>query len=127
MKNIGASLSKFGVMFAIGVIAIGVVAAPPHARNGGANPAAEPVLKGEAAFGDWRVDHPGVMRMITAADLPKPYASASARNQPKVVPQPEGAFPQVLPGFKIERIASGIRNPRLLRTAPNGDIFLADS
>ncbi len=127
MKNIGASLSKFGVLFAIGVIAIGVVAAPPHARNGGANPAAEPVLKGEAAFGDWRVDHPGVMRLITAADLPKPYASASARNQPRVVAQPEGAWPQVLPGFKIERLATGIRNPRLLRTAPNGDIFIADS
>jgi glucose/arabinose dehydrogenase len=126
MENLGASLSKFGVLFAIGVISIGVVAAP-HARNAVANPAAEPVLKGEAAFGDWRVDHPGVMRLITAADLPKPYASASARNQPRVVPQPEGAWPQVLPGFKIERLATGIKNPRLLRTAPNGDIFIADS
>jgi glucose/arabinose dehydrogenase len=96
-------------------------------RNGGANPGAEPVLKGDAAFGDWRSDHPGVVRLITAADLPKPYASASARNQPRVVAQPEGAWPQVLPGFKIERLATGIRNPRLLRTAPNGDIFIADS
>jgi glucose/arabinose dehydrogenase len=128
MKNVGSSFSKFGVLFAICVISIGVVAAP-HARNRGANPGAapEPVLKGDAAYGDWRTDHPGVMRLITAADLPKPYASASARNQPRVVAQPEDAWPQVLPGFKIERVATGIKNPRLLRTAPNGDIFIADS
>jgi glucose/arabinose dehydrogenase len=126
MKVFGSSFSRFGVLFAIGVISFGVVAAP-NMKNGGANPGAEPVLKGDAAFGDWRSDHPGVMRLITAADLPKPYASASARNQPRVVAQPEGAWPQVLPGFKIERLATGIRNPRLLRTAPNGDIFIADS
>jgi glucose/arabinose dehydrogenase len=128
MKAFSSSISKFGVAFAIVAISLSVVAAP-SARNSGANPggAAEPLLKGTAAFGDWRADHPGVMRMITAADLPKPYASTSARNNPRVVPQPEGAWPQVLPGFKIERLATGIRNPRLLRTAPNGDIFIADS
>jgi glucose/arabinose dehydrogenase len=128
MKAFGSSLSKFGVAFAIAAISFSVVAAP-SARNSGEAPGAtaEPLLKGTAAFGDWRADHPGVMRMITAADLPKPYASTSARNQPRVVPQPEGAWPQVLPGFKIERLATGIRNPRLLRTAPNGDIFIADS
>jgi glucose/arabinose dehydrogenase len=32
-----------------------------------------------------------------------------------------------LPGFKVELYASGLDNPRLLRTAPNGDIFLAES
>jgi hypothetical protein len=119
MKAFGLSVWKFGVVFAIAAISLGVIAAP-NARNGGvksgANPAAaaEPMLKGTAAFGDWRADHPGVTRMITAADLPKPYASASARNQPRVVPQPAGAMPQVLPGFRIERIASGIRRIRLL-------------
>lgn len=128
MKNFRSSFSRFAVLFAIGAISLGVVAAP-NVKNGGANPpaGAEPVLKGTAAFGDWRADHPGVIRMITAADLPKPYASSSARNQPRVVPQPEGAWPQVMPGFKIERLAAGIKNPRLLRTAPNGDIFIADS
>ena len=128
MKDFGSSLSKFGVAFAIAAISLSVVAAP-RASNSDGNPgaAAEPVLKGTAAFGDWREDHPGVMRMITVADLPKPYASTSARNNPRVVPQPQGAWPQVLPGFKIERLATGIRNPRLLRTAPNGDIFIADS
>jgi glucose/arabinose dehydrogenase len=132
MKGFGSSLSKFGVVIAIAAISFCVVAAP-NARNSGLNSGANPgaaadtILKGTAAFGDWRADHPGVMRMITAADLPKPYASSSASNQPRVVPQPEGAWPQVKAGFKVERIATGIRNPRLLRTAPNGDIFVADS
>ena len=31
------------------------------------------------------------------------------------------------PGFKVELYAAGLDNPRLLRTAPNGDIFLAES
>src|SRR5271154_6019817 len=37
------------------------------------------VLKGEAAYGDWRTEHPGVFRLITAADLPKAFATESAR------------------------------------------------
>src|SRR5581483_5352879 len=30
-------------------------------------------------------------------------------------------------GFKVEQFATGLDNPRLLRTAPNGDVFLAES
>jgi hypothetical protein len=30
-------------------------------------------------------------------------------------------------GFKVELYATGLDNPRLLRTAPNGDLFLAES
>jgi glucose/arabinose dehydrogenase len=33
----------------------------------------------------------------------------------------------VPPGFKVEAFATGLASPRLLRTAPNGDIFVADS
>jgi glucose/arabinose dehydrogenase len=128
MKAVNSSFSKFAVVFAIAAISLCVIAAPNSGVRKSASPAAaEPVLKGTAAFGDWHSDHPGVMRLITAADLPKPYASSSARNQPRVVPQPTGAWPQVLPGFKIERLATALKNPRLLRTAPNGDIFIADS
>jgi glucose/arabinose dehydrogenase len=43
-----------------------------------------------------------------------------------VVPRPENAWPVTLPGFKVELYATGLDNPRLLRTAPNGDIFLAE-
>jgi glucose/arabinose dehydrogenase len=128
MKVFGSTFSRFTIPFAITVICLGVLVAP-YAKDRSAATAspADTVLRGTAAFGDWHADHPGVMRLITPADLPKPYATSSARNQPKVVPQPQDAWPQVLPGFKIERLATGIKQPRLLRTAPNGDIFIADS
>lgn len=120
MKGVAVSIARFAIV--AGVLGAGIALLADGPR-----PAAEPVLKGTAAFGDWRADHPGVRRLITAADLPKPYASPSARNVPRIVPQPEGAWPQVETGFKIERLATGLHNPRLLRTAPNGDIFIADS
>ena len=85
------------------------------------------VLTGEAALGDWTTDAPGVRRRITIAELAAPYATESARNFPKVAPRPEGAMPQVPAGFKVEVFASGLNRPRMLRTAPNGDLFVAES
>jgi mono/diheme cytochrome c family protein len=78
-------------------------------------------------FTDFRVEKPGVVRKITVADLPAPFASQSAGNAPRVVPRPEGVWPQALPGFKVELYASDLENPRLIRTAPNGDYFLAET
>jgi glucose/arabinose dehydrogenase len=80
-----------------------------------------------APFADYRTEHPGVTHHITVADLPKPYATSSANNQPRLVPRPEGAWPVGLPGFKIDLYADGLNLPRLTRTAPNGDIFVAES
>jgi len=85
------------------------------------------VLTGQAAFADYTQEKPGVFRKLTLADLPAPYATRSAQNDAHMVSRPEGAWPQALPGFKVELYASGLDNPRLLRTAPNGDIFLAES
>jgi glucose/arabinose dehydrogenase len=128
MRIFGASFLRFGVAFGMAVICLGALAGPSATVNHAmAAPPTDPVLKGTAAFGDWHADRPGVMRLITAADLPKPYASPSATNIPRVVAQPEGAWPQTLPGFKVERLTRGLRNPRLIRTAPNGDIFIANS
>jgi glucose/arabinose dehydrogenase len=84
-------------------------------------------LQGQAAFGDWRTDKPGVRRSLTPQDLPPPGATASAANFPKTVPMPAGAKPQVPPGFSAELVASGLNNPRVIRVAPNGDIFVAES
>jgi glucose/arabinose dehydrogenase/mono/diheme cytochrome c family protein len=78
-------------------------------------------------FTDFRYEKPGTMHKITAADLPKPYATESAQNGPKVVSRPANAWPVAPAGFKVELYAAGLDNPRLLRTAPNGDIFLAES
>jgi glucose/arabinose dehydrogenase len=78
-------------------------------------------------FGDYTKDAPGVRHRITATDLPPPYASRSSSNGPDIVRQPAGAMPQLPPGFTAEIFASRLEQPRLLRTAPNGDIFLAET
>ncbi|HKW52598.1 MAG TPA: sorbosone dehydrogenase family protein, partial [Stellaceae bacterium] len=66
-------------------------------------------------------------RHITAADLPAPYATQSATNHGHVVPRPKGAMPQVPRGFTVSEFATGLSAPRLLRVAPNGDIFVAET
>lgn len=85
------------------------------------------VLTGEAALGDWTTDAPGVRRRITTADLPKPYETRSVDNGPRLVARPADAWPKVPAGFKVEEFAAGLSNPRVIRTAPNGDIFVAES
>ena len=80
-----------------------------------------------APFTDYRFEKPGEIRKITVKDLPAPFATASAGNGPKIVARPEGAWPRVPAGFKVEEYAAGLENPRLIRTAPNGDVFVAES
>jgi glucose/arabinose dehydrogenase/mono/diheme cytochrome c family protein len=76
-------------------------------------------------FTDYRYEKPGTVRKITVQDLPAPFATKSAGNAPKVQPRPEGAWPQALPGFTVQLYATGLNNPRLITTAPNGDFFVA--
>ena len=78
-------------------------------------------------FTDYRFERPGTFRKITLNDLPAPFASSSAGNGPQVVPRPEKAWPQVPSGFKVDVYANGLDEPRLIRTAPNGDIFAAET
>jgi glucose/arabinose dehydrogenase len=78
-------------------------------------------------FHDYRSEKPGAVHKITAADLPKPYDTKSVDNGPDLVPRPEGALPQTMPGYAVTQYVSGLQGPRLLRTAPNGDIFVAES
>jgi glucose/arabinose dehydrogenase/cytochrome c5 len=80
-----------------------------------------------APFTDFRFEEPGKIRKITAESLPTPYATETSNNGPKVVARPNDAWPQVPAGFKVQLYASGLDNPRLIRTAPNGDFFLAES
>jgi glucose/arabinose dehydrogenase/mono/diheme cytochrome c family protein len=78
-------------------------------------------------FTDFRYEEPGKVRKITVKDLPAPHATPSAENSADIVPRPSDAWPKTLAGFKVELYATGLENPRLMRTAPNGDIFLAES
>lgn len=48
-------------------------------------------------------------------------------NFPVVVSPPPGFVPQAPPGFKVSVFARDFAAPRWLATAPNGDIFVADS
>ncbi|TGQ34956.1 sorbosone dehydrogenase family protein [Mesorhizobium sp. M00.F.Ca.ET.216.01.1.1] len=92
-----------------------------------AQQADQPVLKGKAAFGGWKADRPGVRRLITPDDLQAPDVSQSSSNSASPVERATSAGPQLPPGFSAEMIVSGIDNPRVVRVAPNGDLFVADS
>jgi glucose/arabinose dehydrogenase len=108
-------------------------------------------VTGQAAFADWNQQQPGIRRKITLADLPQPKPDEAVNNGPHLVPKPADAWPIAPPGFKVTLYAGGdfkptaasssqnnqapsvpaapstFREPRLLRTAPNGDIFMSDS
>jgi glucose/arabinose dehydrogenase len=86
-----------------------------------------PVLTGHAAFTDAAHEAPGIRRHLTVADLPAPAPNESVDNGPTLVPRPSNAWPIAPSGFKVELYATGLDNPRLIRTAPNGDLFLAES
>ncbi len=83
--------------------------------------------EGRAAFGDWRADHPGTRRLIRPQDLPAPDLAASASNSVRTVRRTDDQKPIVPNGFEVNLFASGLAAPRLLRTAPNGDLFVAES
>jgi glucose/arabinose dehydrogenase len=79
-----------------------------------------------APFTDYRYEKPGVFHKILPKDLPKPFVVPSAQNGPDIVPRPANAWPKVPAGFEVQLYATGLDNPRLIRTAPNGDVFLAE-
>jgi glucose/arabinose dehydrogenase len=85
------------------------------------------VERSQAAFTDYKHESPGTIRKITPADLPQPYQTKSADNRAHIVPRPENAWPQALPGFTVTQYATDLTNPRLVRRAPNGDLFVAES
>jgi glucose/arabinose dehydrogenase len=60
-------------------------------------------------------------------DLPAPFATASAGNGPDKSTPPEGFLPTVPDGFHIGIFAKEFKNPRFLTTAPDGDIFVAET
>jgi glucose/arabinose dehydrogenase len=85
------------------------------------------VLKGQNAFTDAAHESPGTRRHLTTADLPAPAPDQSVDNGADMVPRPSNAWPQAPKGFKVELYATNLENPREMRTAPDGDIFLAES
>ena len=81
----------------------------------------------QAPYTDFRFEQPGKIRKITVQDLSAPYATQSANKGPQLVARPRDAWPKAPAGFNVQQYATGLDNPRLIRTAPNGDFFLAES
>src|SRR5438552_325126 len=77
-------------------------------------------------FYDYRAENPGTVHKITVNDLPAPNATPSGVASPEPEQRPANATLKTLPGFKVSLFASGLDNPRELRAAPNGDVFLAE-
>lgn len=86
-----------------------------------------PVLNGPDAFGDWKTDRPGVRRLILPKDLPEPYATGAAASRAVLSPLPAGTGPQLPVGFKAELLLDKLNTPRVVRVAPDGTIFVAES
>jgi glucose/arabinose dehydrogenase len=111
----------FDLVLGLSIAALlGLAAAPILAQS------AAGLLEGRAAFGDWRADRPGLRRLIKPQDLPPPQPAESAANMVRVARRADEK-PVVPSGFAVELFASGLAGPRIIRTAPNGDIFVAES
>jgi glucose/arabinose dehydrogenase len=85
------------------------------------------VTTGTKAFITYKDEKPGNFRKITVADLPQPYATKGVSNSPTVVAKPADAWPKAPAGFKVQLYAEGLAEPREIRTAPNGDLFVSES
>ena len=102
----------------------------------------------QGPFADYTQQKPGQRHKVTLADLPSPAPEQAVDNGPTLVPRPSGAWPQAPAGYKVTLYAGGdgrpfqrseqtqetaqatdsvFKEPRLIRTAPNGDLFLSDS
>jgi glucose/arabinose dehydrogenase len=106
---------------AVGValaVAIGVIAA---------HGAETPQAAAPGPFFDYRLERPGASHKITVADLPPPREAESVDNGPTLIARPRDAWPGAPAGFKVDIYASGLTNPRLVRTAPNGDLLVVES
>ena len=102
------------------LVLVGLLGAPPAFAD-------EAVRTGAAAFGDWRTDALGARRLITPADLPAPYATHSTANLSQRATRTDAEIPKAPPGFTVDLFASGLNTPRVIRIAPNGDIFVAET
>jgi glucose/arabinose dehydrogenase len=113
-------------LFVAGPLLLALLLLPPG-RQGRDGYAMAEDATASPVFSDFRSETPGHWHHITPLDLPPPYATPSATVPAKVIERPAKAWPQAPPGFLVQLYATGLENPRLMRTAPNGDVFLAES
>lgn len=63
----------------------------------------------------------------SSVKLPPPYQTPNANNGPKIVEHPDGVRLQVPQGFTVEEFANGFEKPRIMISAPGGEILVTDS
>ena len=65
---------------------------------------------------------------VNLTELPAPFATPSVRNNPTVVPKPEGASLAAPPGFVVEEFMdfAGLR-PRFMMLGPGNEILISDT
>ena len=122
-------------LVAVGAVSIGALVAQQAASTG------------TSVFTDWSGEKAGTLHKIAITDLPAPNPAEAVSNFPRLVARPEGAMPVAPAGFKVTLYAGGeggpaqqpgafgqqrqqsgtFAYPRLMRMAPNGDLFLADT
>ncbi len=64
---------------------------------------------------------------ITLGDLPKPYATESARKSPNVVDVPADPVLFAPEGFRVNVWADGLDRPRWLALTPEGDVLVTET
>ena len=86
------------------------------------------VLKGREAFGGWHKDRPGVRRLLRLLKPEdQPPIGKSTSKWAESVKRSKRAKPIAPKGFAVDLVASGLAGPCVIRVAPNGDLFVADS
>jgi len=86
------------------------------------------VLKGHEAFGGWHKDRPGVRRLLRLLKPEdQPPIGKSTSKWAESVKRSKRAKPLAPEGFAVDLVASGLADPCVIRVAPNGDLFVADS
>ena len=87
------------------------------------------VLKVREAFGGWHKDRPGVRRLLKRLLKPEdqPPIGKSTSMWAESAKRSKRAKPIAPKGFAVDLVASGPAGPCVIRVAPNGDLFVADS
>ena len=86
------------------------------------------VLKGREAFGGWHKNRPGVRRLLRLLKPEdQPPIGKSTSKWAESVKRSKRAKPIAPKGFAVDLVASGLAGPCVIRVAPNGDLFVADS
>lgn len=103
------------------------VAVKPSGPSFRGLPATTTAFEERHKHGDWSTSTPGARRKIAVAQLAAPFVTPSAVRASFVIPRPAGATLSVPKGFEIRPFTTELTGPRLMRVAPNGDIFVAEN